>query len=31
MMVFWFKERGAENIEKKKKIDKRKTLKNEEK
>ena len=31
MMVFWVKERGAENIEKMKKIDKRKTLKNEEK
>ena len=31
MIVFWFKERGAENIEKMKKIDKRKTLKNKEK
>ena len=31
MMVFGFKERGAENIEKMKKIGKRKTLKNEEK
>ena len=31
MMVFWVKERGAENIEKMKKIDKRRTLKNEEK
>ena len=31
MMVCWFKDRSAENIEKMKKIDKRKTLKNEEK
>ena len=31
MMVCWFKDRSAGNIEKMKKIDKRKTLKNEEK
>ena len=31
MMVFLVRERGAENIEKMEKIDKRKTLKNEEK
>ena len=31
MMVFWVRERGAENIENMKKKDKRKTLKNEEK
>ena len=31
MMAFWVRERGAENIEKMKKKDKRKTLKNEEK
>ena len=31
MIVFWVTERGAENIEKMKKIGKRKTLKNEEK
>ena len=30
-MVFWVRERGVEKIEKLKKTDKRKTLKNEEK
>ena len=31
MMVFWVRERGAENIEKVKKIDRKNTLKNEKK